>query len=1698
MTIFRNFLNSQWKKLWQLISGNNLNTPNEIVLEKLREVSKELIDGVKEQRSSGKNKNDVDRKHKEKLQPILDNLQHHFNLGETKTWNLLCSYLLNEFQGSPNSLLSYHATEANMKNLMNDIWRYYAMERLVMLRIVRHILEYHKSTGHPYSKEYNIIAQEVKLSAIRKSYIDQLDYLIKGEDNISGKYLTPAHSTGLFGEQNGREIIEVLQIILLTIEADGILTEEFKRLIDVFKMHSFGRQQCGLNDAMITKIVYSELAVFMKCVDVRRLVDQSSWIDEIIKLLDDQIVSLYQNPEHGPILLSWMIMCMTSPKVQEDDDNILKYQQFGTRAVHLGVFNYLCVMIRHPMYGDRYSVIGRIVRKTVYNILNELCDLFDGDGSVARHKNIYQLLSELLRTYTIANDFIGRDDGCVSLYNTACNNFPVDFISLSMIAESLAHSDPEHYTFSRQQLENLAMYAEVYDSDKIQLKPSSSVEDEFILLENYSPFPKIDFTIPSGTAVLITERNNQTIVHFKVKLNYFVALHNEINNFLASTLRYTEVDSSYRTNVECGLKFLALAVQRVEDTSGITSEMVHPIEMVFDILIKFKNAQEPPIKLLAGCIEVCSALMPLFPNEIHVRVVNLNILPYVTNDSLDYQAYSNGVSFESGLVGHYLVNFEKSSGKYDFLLAYLNFVKTYSNLKLNNIMAVEIPNLIFMLREIFPHCEMWRFDKEADRQQIYTIVMQYFFEILQSSADQSLLRNICVFSLLNNNSLILLRFVALGNDTLQSIMMNDPNWITASQSGINVLVQRSMTILMQVLRLRYKVFKDDRQLSPLESIIYTQPKKLDNLRIIRVVTSYMGNIFNHNLPLLACRLLRRFAIEFQMSMLACLDMEPDQIRLMFLQRLQDEMESDELKVNIIEFVEACINKQPGLTEVFFKIDYGMESRFLPRPKNMAEGILIYMSQYLETISENSDTIANKQLSGIMSLFHAIWKNNMQSLVQDLTTKPNFWSAITSPLHGQIDPDTKAYSQIFNILGIELFRCSANFKLNDNLHKAFETFLKADVFNKWIEHVLTLPDDTIEDVLIDETPEWLCRLQSFKDLLVMLVRKEPHVKLLTEQGKVNFTNKCIDVLVERSNCTEDFRPFIILSEVYLLVILSMDDIHRHSEQKLDKMITLINNVAVSYSDIHSRAKESILALAFKTIDILPEKRFGEKISGFIRSITDIICFEITQTEIEIYKNQKGTTQPNKSNLSFILAINLLKKITMNFVQDEMKEITRHLIASKLFNRIFSCLNLTLHLYPLRRIVIEMLDFLIIFAESSCSHQLLHCEITHSLWLKLLPPDELRHFRSNGPIDGQWNAADWFPIYTRGIEFVLTMLRKHGPWFRNDALLFVSVHEEFLIESILKITKQALDNQAMTLIKTTLELVCELLNFEREWNLEHSTSMTNLMRCVQMVIDRSVFLLHRPKILKQMMGKETKLEHISFMENLTPSDELIGTMNNLIELIVIGSKCLLVFSPKLLNLLTDSEFLVSRWKPLLEIQFNAPKLNNDSNDLQLSIGTILSVACLLTRALSLQSFAFHEEPLNDISQINPEETTDYLQSSSLPLTDRTDRVTFNKSTSLTMSTSTALPSEILSNLDEKICFTALEYVLTLLASQSLLALKDIHLSNRNKQLIKRELSTELTHLPRLGEENSASRFEQDSIASQKVWLEDVFCGFFSRSS
>lgn len=82
-----------------------------------------------------------------------------------------------------------------------------------------------------------------------------------------------------------------------------------------------------------------------------------------------------------------------------------------------------------------------------------------------------------------------------------------------------------------------------------------------------------------------------------------------------------------------------------------------------------------------------------------------------------------------------------------------------------------------------------------------------------------------------------------------------------------------------------------------------------------------------------------------------------------------------------------------------------------------------------------------------------------------------------------------------------------------------------------------------------------------------------------------------------------------------------------------------------------------------------------------------------------------------------------------------------------------------------------------------------------------------------------------------------------------------------------------------------------------------------------------------------------------ENLNPF------VHRLIEIVTISCKCLLVFSPSLSELIVQPEFISSRWQPLIEIQFNAPKLNMASSVPQLTFGTILNAAVIFARALTV---------------------------------------------------------------------------------------------------------------------------------------------------
>lgn len=245
------------------------------MLEKLREVSAQLQNGVLSKAINTSVAKEI--KDKPSLLKFCETVQQYLGISAVQSSNLICSFLINEYKGSASSLINCLSADQQKHKLLVDIAKYYALERIIILKIVRNLLELFPSKSHPYSNEYHQILTELKIASLRKSYIDQFEHLIKevspANQPVVGDYLSSNARLVTWSERKIRESIEVLQIILLTIEHDGISPEEFSRISELFRMHSFGRQQQYLDSKntthidLVVKLTYSEVAIFLKCVD---------------------------------------------------------------------------------------------------------------------------------------------------------------------------------------------------------------------------------------------------------------------------------------------------------------------------------------------------------------------------------------------------------------------------------------------------------------------------------------------------------------------------------------------------------------------------------------------------------------------------------------------------------------------------------------------------------------------------------------------------------------------------------------------------------------------------------------------------------------------------------------------------------------------------------------------------------------------------------------------------------------------------------------------------------------------------------------------------------------------------------------------------------------------------------------------------------------------------------------------------------------------------------------------------------------------------------------------------------------------------------------------------------------------------------------------------------------------------------------
>lgn len=456
---------------------------------------------------------------------------------------------------------------------------------------------------------------------------------------------------------------------------------------------------------------------------------------------------------------------------------------------------------------------------------------------------------------------------------------------------------------------------------------------------------------------------------------------------------------------------------------------------------------------------------------------------------------------------------------------------------------------------------------------------------------------------------------------------------------------------------------------------------------------------------------------------------------------------------------------------------------------------------------------------------------MQILVKDLRENEDFWEYLCSPLFQDILPDIKAYSQIFNMMAIEIFTFEG--KVDKSLRAALEKLFSRDGkhLKTWLDYIFSFDGKKSTLNSVDETPGWLSLITSWKDFISIVIKYLPFP--ISLDNKALMAGHCLDTLNKEMEKIEDGRTLVILSEMYVVFFSNWkEDCFNERRTYFNQITTLLNNSAASFDVLHSRAKNSILAVSTLSLNMLTcdTKTETDLSDSVIRSVCTITCSQLDKmysdeqnklNDEQIVKsgNENGHLNP------IVLGLRLLEQC-INVFKDSFVGWSHWFKSTKLINKLIFFVSASVRKKSMLRQTLAALNCLTAFARSSISEDILHCDIGQHLWLQLLPPKELSQAGAQKPSDNVWQVNEWLQVYKCGIEFVTAMLESHGNFFSSDAILFVGVQEDYLNESILLI-RQSLDMDALNLTNSALYFISELVKYENKWRQEHFQSMVALM-------------------------------------------------------------------------------------------------------------------------------------------------------------------------------------------------------------------------------------------------------------------------------
>lgn len=1520
-----------WEKFYQIVSRSNEHVTDEVIDETLDICQKKIVNVLLDYKPYTKESFEKWKKEitigDDEMSYFINRMSKELDLDVTIAWSVICNYLIFRYYGKVDELKSIIRYEANVKSFIDHIWYFYTSDRMFLLKTLRFIFEKLSEREHVFFEKYNNFISTIDVMQLWKNLGSTFENLLKEVDREKSNRVSSDILTK-WVQRNNREQSEVLILMIHALNVLPLDGEELVYTLTLFMRHGFGRHSLFYGAESLSRskdlidIQNAEIGVIM--IIIQRYWGIQKYQKPLPKQVESDLEQYQMQSDNSVILLLWVVF-----KASLSDDHLEYCTNALEALMERKVFKSLSTFLTLDIFQN--CTVYEIVIEAVHKFFWELIRLCTDYRYIYEQEGVVNILCELFK-----KPHLDPLEIYSPFFEIAVDMFPFILNNFLNMAKSLATSE-KYYFKVLKLLRNFPSYCTEllwpYISDAVY---SDEEKDLFLGTDR--------FKIPKGT---LTERCNcygVDMLKFYYKYNYFQVIEQYMRSLTMWVINTGEYNKFILNCVLKAYTFLSFLIKHYRG-NFCDDQDIRPLLKRLDCVPTYYNKGGfRSYEFFYVFFEVkCSLFIHHNVNfqEAFPLIVRKSMFPSITDYNLSQSDLKIMHTSEDSILYSFLRE-EERKRDHKLLLKYTEIVLAVLKQK---IMYKEVlyGALWYVLNVVFLTHQQWNYDEAEQFQQvkilntctkIFITVLQENYEDLRNQ-DEKALFHLVRDSFLNNECVISSLCSVFVKDKfyLQNLMHQESNWIAGSSLVVIDTVKAELILLHLIFKCRIKM--SDVPHCIIDGKTHTLAKS---------ASLYFVNPYNCTLVVLAGKFLDVLAMNDNIPLMSSLGLDLDQIQTLFLERLRDPMEDDDVKINILDLISTCILHQTGMTAAFFNITaakkwYDNESK----SKNIErDTVPNFMIDYLDNIEKSVAYLKSPLQVGILRVMAILWQSQKQHLVKEVTELPHFWSLLCAPLYKNFEQAPLVYYYIIKILSIQLMNKSARDGKEELFYKALEKFFlnqrQLRLFQQYLYKMFSKQDMEKEHL---EFRRML--IEAWAELLVNVEKHKKISHFPSSECRYFFVELCLDGV--RNNLIHENILSTWLEFVLVIVDMFGLKFEQRYEEISEKSINFAKIINIYYENMSVKDKVVSLTIILRIIKELKARYDAnpDELAKLLDEIGPLMDTEHTLLEEKILTMLKECHPSAAATIApwamFISIANYILTL------DNCDYFTVWFSNRKYLDKMIKCTcDLLTYKESLSAGKVALYS-LTLYVQSSLAYDFLKVNMLQ-FYDKVEP-------MVNKLLTGQFSKVNvldlkeaWL-LFTLLIKFNQAFIKK----FRKSALdicyAFLTLNEH-IIKHIINIPQNTVDTNALDLLMQTLVFYDEILeHWNIEWYRKSNKTYSLMIDGIRRVINCCIYLCLRPKhIVYYFLDNYYRLLPLDKMEE---SNELmIVSMNRLIGILGLSFNCLYKLNISLLEMfdfLEPEESITI----LIENDFSVPRFELPI-PCELTYGKLLCLAHFLCKTIN----------------------------------------------------------------------------------------------------------------------------------------------------